>query len=117
MNVPRRRWSYSLRTLFAVVTLFACWLGYSLNWMRERQQVREWLASDERSWYAPSLAGAPLEASPPLSLRLFGEKGMVGIGMDVEQFAGPVPYSPAKLKGLFPQAQVDFSGEGVFVDE
>lgn len=37
---PERRWfRYSLRTLFAVVTVVACWLGYELNWIRQRRMV------------------------------------------------------------------------------
>ena len=36
---PKRRWQFSLRTLLIVVTLAAlpcAWVGYSLNWIRER---------------------------------------------------------------------------------
>jgi TRAP-type C4-dicarboxylate transport system permease small subunit len=25
---PKRRWSFSLRTLFVVITVLACWLGW-----------------------------------------------------------------------------------------
>jgi len=117
-SAPKRRWlSFSLRTLFVAMTVLCVWLGYHLNWIRQRQQAREWLAADEHSWYAPSLVGARTQASAPWSLRLFGEKGCVGIGMDAEQFAGPVPYSPETLKRLFPEARVDYSREGVWVDE
>jgi hypothetical protein len=36
--LPKRRWfAFSLRTLFVVVTLVACWLGYELNWIRQRR--------------------------------------------------------------------------------
>jgi hypothetical protein len=36
----RRRWlSFSLRTLFVAVTVFACWLGWELNIVRERKAV------------------------------------------------------------------------------
>jgi hypothetical protein len=40
--LPRRRWfQFGLRTMFVVVTLFAmalAWVGYSLNWVRQRQR-------------------------------------------------------------------------------
>ena len=37
MTVPKRRWfQWSLRTLFVVMALFGCWLGYEVNWIRER---------------------------------------------------------------------------------
>ena len=40
MTAPKRRWfRWSLRTMFVVVTLFAVWLGYSLNWIRERDKI------------------------------------------------------------------------------
>ena len=40
MATPRRRWfRFSLRTLFVVVTVLGCWLGYQLNWIRERHAV------------------------------------------------------------------------------
>ena len=37
MSIPKRRWfrfAFSLRTLFIVVTLFGCWLGYQINSLR-----------------------------------------------------------------------------------
>jgi hypothetical protein len=40
----RRRWfRFSLRTLFVLFTLLSipfCWIGYQLNWIRERQEFR-----------------------------------------------------------------------------
>ena len=33
---PKRRWTFTLRTLFVVVTVFGIWLGYEMNWIRER---------------------------------------------------------------------------------
>jgi hypothetical protein len=37
MTAPNRRWfQWSLRTLFVVVTVFGCWLGYEFNWIRQR---------------------------------------------------------------------------------
>lgn len=37
---PKRRWfRFSLRTLFVVVTVFCSWLGYELNWIRERHEL------------------------------------------------------------------------------
>jgi hypothetical protein len=40
MTDPKRRWlRFSLRTLFVVVMVFACWLGYELNWLHRRQHL------------------------------------------------------------------------------
>jgi hypothetical protein len=107
---PKRRWfRFSLRTLFVVVTVFGCWLGYELNWIRQRHEAIYWLEASSDSWYAPSQTGAKVQADPPWSLRLFGERAIVGIGMDRQQFTGLVPYSPTELKRLFPEARVDYS--------
>ena len=41
---PRRRWlAFRLRTLFVVVTLLACWLGWELRIVRERQAMLRWV--------------------------------------------------------------------------
>ncbi len=37
---PNRRWfRFRLRTLFVVVTAGGCWLGYELDWIRQRRAV------------------------------------------------------------------------------
>ena len=116
---PKRRWfAFSLRTMFMVVTVACVWLGYNLNWIRQRHKALDWLEASPESWYSP-YAGpkSKLQARAPWSLRMFGERGIVGIGMDRQDFAGPSPYSPATLKELFPEARVDYSREGRFEDD
>ena len=114
----RRRFRFSLRMLFVVVTaaaLLSCWVIYQVSWLRERQHARAWLAASNDSWYAPSLQGAETQASAPWGLRLFGEQGVIGVGIDRKQFAaGRVPYSTDELKRLFPEARVDFSHDGLY---
>jgi hypothetical protein len=40
MIAPPRHWfRFSLRTLFLVVTVAGCWMGYYLNWARERHEA------------------------------------------------------------------------------
>ncbi len=36
---PKRRWSYSLRTLFVVVILFGFWLGWNVSKIRQREAI------------------------------------------------------------------------------
>jgi hypothetical protein len=36
---PRRRFRFSLRTMFVLVTALCVWLGYQLNWIRQRRNV------------------------------------------------------------------------------
>lgn len=66
----RFRWfRFSLRTLFVVVTLSACWLSYQLDWIRQRHHAIAWPAA------VRTFPPGPLSKSIPLSLRLFGEQG------------------------------------------
>ena len=118
MIAPKHRWfTFSLRTLLvtvAAIALVCSWACYELDWIRQRREALEWLGRSKDSWYAPSLAGARTQANAPWGLRLFGERGVVGVGMDRAEFARSVPYSPLELQRLFPEARVDFSHEGNF---
>jgi hypothetical protein len=111
----RRGLRILLLSSIAVFLALAGFAGYELNWIRQRHEAKEWLAQQEASWYAPSLAGARVQASPPRLLGQFGETGVVGIGMDVKQFSGPVPYSQTELERLFPEARVDYSRDGQWI--
>ena len=47
MAEPSRRFPrYSLRTLFAAVTIFAVWLGWELSFIRQRKQYIEWVVTN-----------------------------------------------------------------------
>ena len=67
---PRRRWlRFSLRTLFVlmlVASLPLAWMGYSLNWIRERHEAFG------RNRAAVEDAG---NVTAPGGLWLFGEQG------------------------------------------
>jgi len=110
-----KNWRISIYVSVAALAAFSCMLAYELNWKSQRQQAREWLGVQANSWYAPSLVGARVQANAPLALRLLGEAGVVGIGMDIEQYKGAVPYSPNALRKLFPEAEVEYSRNGNFV--
>lgn len=75
-TIPSRRpwYQFSLRTLFVVVALVSiplAWVGYSLNWIRQRRElVREgWVI--EMPY--PVFNGERPDA--PCGLWIFGEKG------------------------------------------
>ena len=74
---PKRRWfRFSLRTLFVVVTICACWLGYEFNWIRQRRaflddQQRHWIVDGPRR-FVPFYGSA----RAPFPLWLFGEDGV-----------------------------------------
>lgn len=92
---PRRRWTFSLRTLLVVVTLLAIllgWVGYSLNWIRERHRFLD--------FGFPGQWSTSPGAKPPLLLRPFGERGVVHvIAVERDTFKA--------AKGLFPEAKVN----------
>jgi hypothetical protein len=115
--MPRPR--FSLRTLLIAMTLMgllSAWCVVQLQWIKDRRQAIQWLGASKQSWYAPSLS-PKLSTDAPWSIRVFGEAGVVGIGMDVDEFKGKVPYGPEQLKVLFPEAHVDYSLDGNFITE
>ncbi len=81
MNAPKRRWfAYSLRTLFVVVTVFGVWLGYELNWIRQRH---EFLVAQESLSNSIGITGKSVarDATAPGMLWLLGEKGVSAMGV------------------------------------
>lgn len=86
----KRRWSYSLRTLFVVVTLVAIWLGWSVNWIRQRHEYLEQAYSHG--------SGVPA----PMVLRLLGESGSPVIVPQGDATDAEMDYA-AKL---FPEAEI-----------
>jgi len=69
----RRRFRWSLRTIFVVVTALGCWLGYEVNWIRERHVV----VADFVMYRAYRVASN--SPSAPSFLWLFGEKGYTAV--------------------------------------
>jgi hypothetical protein len=40
---PRHRWSFTLRTLFVLLTVLCVWMGYTLNVRARRAETRRWM--------------------------------------------------------------------------
>src|SRR5262245_22437606 len=109
-----RRFRFSLRTLFAVVTLIAItlppagWLGRELNWIRQRQAFRE----EQAAALGKQIAfrhGKPVAA--PSQLSFFGERGYGIITVAVtqqrmEQLATADLASIQRAAALFPEARI-----------
>src|SRR5258708_6091516 len=98
MTAPRRRWSFSLRTLFVVVTGLAItlsWLESQLNWIRERHAVLEKQTHTNWGAWRP-------RARPNWQLRALREQPvgyiLVGVGVDAKKFD--------RITALFPEATV-----------
>jgi hypothetical protein len=116
---PKRWFRFSLRTLFVVVTVIACWLGYEFNWIRERhafvaQQrtlVEAWSLYTESVWH-------PNDCAAPGLLQLFGEEGhsMLLIWVDsrdVDDFPAADANRIRRARQLFPEARIQvFNADG-----
>ena len=99
----RRRWfRWSLGTMFVVVLVAGClagWLGYHLNWIRQRHEVVS------RHSVHSELCEVP-PSDTPFALRMLGESSYSSISMlDV----GPTTIESQeveRIRGLFPEANV-----------
>ncbi len=105
MTAPHHRWSYSLRALFVVVTLFACWLGYQLNWIRERHALLGGPVPSNTTTLRDKgiLVCQDGEANAPLELRLLGERGCYAI---LTRLRASDP-ELARIRELFPESIVE----------
>ena len=99
MTPHRRRWfASSLRALFVGVTLAAVllgWVGYSLNWIRERRAMLDQIGPDP--------FGVTVKA--PAGLWIFGEVGTDSI--EEETTPEMVDVERRRLGRLFPEAKID----------
>jgi hypothetical protein len=87
---------YSLRALFVFCTLagIACaWVAYQLNWIRQRH---EFIRTHELPFY---YKGPFTEPQAPWQLRLFGERGEMGMTVPESQMT--------RAHELFPEAQLN----------
>ena len=102
---PRRWFRFSLRTMFVLVTVLCVWLGYSLNWIRQRREAIAHAHFEKVSIKTT----APIRA--PGLLWLFGEPGYDRIwflfGPADPRDNTPEEFVKAKqLAPLFPEARV-----------
>ena len=95
---PRRRSSFSLRTLLIVVSIAAgaCWLGIQLSWIHSRHARIESLGMllDDVEYYG--------EADAPAPLRMFGERGWAKLMLGRRSTS----HELRELHALFPEAQI-----------
>jgi hypothetical protein len=120
MLLNKRRWfRFSLRTLFVVVTVFACWLGYELNWIRQRHAfvARQNALVIERfnERYAGMVSyQLSITKHAPFPLWLMGEKGIVCFPVLCVRTKDTVPFDRSwddypesrEARRLFPEAKI-----------
>jgi len=90
-NRKRRRFRFKLRTLFVIVTLFAVWLGWSFNWIRQR---REFLRDGDAFRVGESVRA-------PALLWIFGEEGAEKIWLVARKSS-----ASDEARRLFPEAKI-----------
>ena len=121
MTAPthRRRFRFSLRTLFVVVTILSLalgWLGVQLKWIHDRHEALRWIADfRERALAAESgrvvppmkgewVSNAGVKA--PWSLEILGETGVERLEVYQDWLNSDSQYSLDELRSLFPEAEV-----------
>ena len=129
MTAPKRRWpQFSLRTMFVVVTVLAVplgWIGYSLNWIRQRHEFHKLHETRISSLQneighfefisayriVETVSDKPKNISTMHAravLRLFGEEAFPGLGLVYVSSEPNVAASRTsdiqRAKDLFPEA-------------
>jgi hypothetical protein len=107
MTAPCRRWfRFSLRTLFVVVTVLACWLGWQVNVVAQRrtairaaQPDAALFVFDDSSLPSATVAYFGNRPGIPLVRRWMGDSRVVFVAAYREQ---DVP----EFERLFPEAEV-----------
>jgi hypothetical protein len=114
VGLAARRWlTFSLRGLFALVTLFAVWLGLQVNWLRQRQDARRWIEQHESGEWSRADPVNVISAGirnrewyrvAPWSLRLMGERRLVYVILDKSKLSEADSPLLDSLQTLFPEA-------------
>ncbi|HTM54029.1 MAG TPA: hypothetical protein VL175_08370 [Pirellulales bacterium] len=109
---PKRGWFHvALRTLFVALTvmfiLLAGWIGYQLNWIRQRHEYLEDQAG-LRARFPGAIESTVVPVDAPGLLWLFGERGRGGdfslLILEVDSGHTPVFGAEiAKARTLFPE--------------
>src|SRR4051794_19913421 len=113
----RRLFRFSLRGLFFLITLFGIWLGYKVNWLRERREARKWIEQHEVAggwsginpkhvtWTKLDGTKVPGKAADaPWGLRILGESRLGFIHLDKSKLSEADIPRLNSLLSLFPEA-------------
>ena len=102
----RRTWfRFSLRSLFALVTIASVWLGYQMSIVRERQTLRSSIVAGGGvvTETDPSAARMPDIEDAPWYRRILGDRAVASIQLATN--ATPTPDVRHVLRA-FPEAEV-----------
>ena len=99
----RGRFQWSLRTLFVVMTVVGCWLGYYANWIRQRHEALK--RNEESRAIFAQVGGLSPTGTFPWTLRLLGEEPLEFIALKIEREVDLKP-SLSRIQVLFPESWV-----------
>lgn len=117
-QAPKRRWfRFGLLTMFVVVTVFGCWLGWQVNLIRQRGHEREWLKARHAAIYevpyGVGLHGAvvfpPATQHIPWSLWIAGE-----LPVKVIDSPSMTRSDLERIQRAFPEATVHVGVDGFY---
>jgi hypothetical protein len=123
----KRRWSFSLRTLFVAVTVLCVWLGYELNWIHQRHALlarretmfagltRRMADLPPDGWQIGDRIPVGVPRSPaPWSLRILGEDAIAELDFAFCASEGQTRPNDREwhevelCRSLFPEAQIEW---------
>ena len=113
----RRRWfQFSLRTLFVVVTVLGVFIVYHVNWIRQRDEARDWLISSGYGRVDSQLT-PPEPCTAPWGLRILFEGGESIVVLRKQVIpANELRSSALRMKSLFPEALVSIHDQASHLD-
>ena len=107
---PKRRWTYSLRTLFVVVTILAIITGYPAMKVAERR----WLAENLKVRGALVVTwSSDTGHDPPAILRAFGAEPVQWIEFPPKTLS---EFNMNRIAGTFPEANLGSDRPATFWD-
>lgn len=87
--------------MFVLVTVLCAWLGYQLNWIRQRREARSWLEHHSGVIVEDGSYVGMQPFPAPWNLRIFGEQGVAILSTGTYQSQDKFE----DLKKLFPEAR------------
>ncbi len=98
-TLPRRWFSFSLRTMFILLTAVCVWVGYQVNWVRQRREFMGKLPTNNIA-YQEDLSH---QVQAPGMLWLFGEAGKHRFRSVNTPDSDP---ETKQIRILFPEAEI-----------
>ena len=112
-NPTKRRWfRFSLRTMFVLVTVLCVWLGYQLNWIRQRrEEIKSERVDPMHTQMCFETSAEPPTYQAPALLWFFGERGYSSVWTQDFPTNEMALTEAKRVRRLFPEAMIYFGVE------